>query len=54
MGKITKSELDQLKSRILKKLGPDSGNKVQITDLNAVKLYGFNNVYVTQYITRKV
>lgn len=52
MNKLSKNELDQIKRRILEKLGPAS-NKVQITDLNAVKLYGFKDVYVAQYLARK-
>lgn len=52
MNKLSKNELDQIKRRILEKLGPAS-NKIQITDLNAVKLYGFKDVYVAQYLARK-
>lgn len=52
MSKVTREELDQIKSRILDKLGPASNN-VQITDVNAVKLYSTNNTYVVQYIVRK-
>ena len=52
MDKVTNAELGRIKRRILEKVGPAS-NKVQITDLNAVKLYGFKDVYVAQYLARK-
>ena len=52
MSKVTREELDQIKSQILDKLDPASNN-VQITDVNAVKLCGTNNTYVVQYIVRK-
>lgn len=52
MGKITKSELDRIKTLMPTKIDP-AGNKQQISDIEAVRLYGLKNAYVIRYITRK-